>query len=99
MGRLLVRKRTEVDPLRVLRVCPEAGVTLVQLRTSRAEHEQRHSVRPVGQMLDKGEQGSVTPVQILEAQDGRPFGCQRLQVPPPGGKRLLLTSGFSAGPD
>ena len=39
---------------------------LVQLGPRRANDEQRHVLRPLGEMLDEGEQGFVGPVQVLE---------------------------------
>ena len=72
---------------------------LLQLRTGGAEHQQRHAFRPVGQMLEEGEQGRVCPVQILEHQHGRPLGGQRLQEAPPCGEGLLLGGGLCRGTD
>jgi hypothetical protein len=63
---------------------------LVELRSRRAEQQQRHALRPVGQMLEKGEQGGVRPVQILEHQHRRSLGREAFAESPPGRERLLL---------
>jgi hypothetical protein len=44
---------------------------LLQLGTSGAEEEQRHALRPVGQVLEEREQGVIGPVQVLEDEHGR----------------------------
>ena len=63
---------------------------LVQLRPSGTQNEQRHPLRPVGQVLEELEQRRVGPVQILEHQHRRPVRRQPLAEAPPGRKRLLL---------
>ena len=69
---------------------------LVQLGTGCAEEEQRHSFRPVGQVLEEGEQRGVRPVQILEHEDRLPALCPRLEGAAPGGEGLLLGGGVAA---
>ena len=71
-GRLLVGQRGEVDRRRVAQPGRPGRMLLVQLRPRRAEDEQRHALRPVGQMLEEGEQRVVGPVQILEHEHRRP---------------------------
>ena len=66
-----------------------AWVPLVQLRPGRAQNEQRHSLRPLGQMLQEREQRLVRPVQVLEHQHGLPGCGQSFEVAPPGREQLL----------
>ena len=67
---------------------------LLQLRASRTEHQQRHPLRPVGQVLEEGEQRVVCPVQVLEHEHGRALCGQPLQETPPGRERLVLRGGL-----
>ena len=69
---LLVRERGEVDRGRVAQAGRPGRMLLVQLGTGRAEQEERHALRPVGQVLEEGEQGRVCPVQILEDEHRLP---------------------------
>ena len=87
-----IAQGSEVDPLRVAGAGAEGGMALVELRPRRTEEQQRHALGPVGEMLEKGEQGGVRPVQILEHQHRRPLGREALAEAPPGRKRLLLAS-------
>ena len=64
-------------------------MALVQLRPGRADDQQRHALRPVGQVLEEGEQRGVGPVQILEDEHRRPVGREPLEEAPPGGEGLL----------
>ena len=45
---------------------------LVQLRAGGAEEKQRHALRPVGEVLEEGEQRLVGPVQVLEHEHRLP---------------------------
>jgi len=71
---------------------------LVQLRPGRAEEQQRNAFRPVSQMLEKGEQGGVGPVQILEHQHRRSLGGEAFAEAPPGRERLLLAGRLGRRP-
>ena len=92
--RLLVGQRSEVDRGRVAQAGCPGRMLLVQLGAGRAEDEQRHALRPVGQVLEEGEQGVVCPVQVLEDEHGRALCGQRFQEAPPGRERLLLGGGL-----
>ena len=59
-----------------------------QLRPGRANHQQRHLARPIGEVVDEVEQPIVGPVQILEHQHQRPLPGQRLEELPPSGEHL-----------
>ena len=89
-GSLLVGERREVDRRRVAQPRRPARVPLVELRPSGAEQEQRHPLGPVGQVLEEGEQGRVSPVQVLEHEHRLALCCPRLQEAAPGRERLLL---------
>ena len=96
---LRVAQRSEVDPLRVASVGAEGRMLLVQLRPRRAQEQQRHALGPVGQVLEKGEQRRVGPVQILEHEHRRALGREALAEAPPGRKRLLLRGRLRRRPD
>ena len=98
-GRLLVREWSKVDPVGVLRIGTKGGVPLEELRAGGTEHEQRHPLRPFGEMLEKGEKGFVRPVQILEDEDRLPRFCPPFEDAAPGRKRLLLGGGLAADAD
>jgi hypothetical protein len=66
----------------------------MQLRSSRAEQEERNTLRPVRQVLEEGQEGRVSPVQILETEHCRPPLRKRLQESPPRGIGLLLRRGL-----
>ncbi len=66
-----------------------AGVTLVQLRSSGTDNQQRHAVRVIGQMLEKREHRVIGPMQILEHQHGRALLGDLLQKAPPRREQLL----------
>ena len=71
----------------------------VQLGSGGAKEKERNALRPVRQVLEEREEGSVCPVQVLETEHGRALRGKRLQEAPPGGKRLLLGSRLRRGTD
>ena len=97
--RRLIAQRREVDPLPVAGVRAEGRVLLVQLRPRRAQKEQRHPFRPIGQVFDESEQRRIGPVQILEHQHRRPTGRQPFHEAPPSGERLLLRNRLAGEAD
>ena len=86
---LRVVERIQVDPLRVAGVRPEGRMAFVELRSRRAQEEERNAAHPVGEILDEGEERVVRPVQILEHQHGRSLGCEALDESPPRGHGFL----------
>ena len=78
---------------------PKPGMPLVQLGPGGAEEEQRHALRPVGQVLEEGEERLVGPVQVLEDEHRLPPLRPRLEHAAPGGERLLLRGGLAADAD
>ena len=80
-------------------LAPKVGVPLEELRAGGTEHEQRHPLRPFGEMLEKGEKGLVRPVQVLEDEDRLPRFCPPFEDAAPGRKRLLLGGGLAADAD
>ena len=68
---LLVGQRGEVDGRRVAQPGRPGRMLLLQLRTRRTEHEQRHALRPIGEMLEERQQGIIGPVQVLEHEHRR----------------------------
>ena len=72
-----------------------AGTALEQLGPRRADDQQRHGDRPVGEVVDEVEQPVVGPVQVLEDQHGRPHLAERLEEAPP--RREALLSLAAAG--
>src|SRR4029079_2328030 len=76
----------------------ERRVPLVELRSRRAEKEQRHVLGPVREMLQKREQGLICPVEILKDEDVPPRLRPRFEAPPPGHEGLLVRGGLSACP-
>ena len=89
-GRLLVRERGEVDRGRIAQAGRPGWVLLVELRAGVAEEEQGHPLRPVGQVLEEGEESRVRPVQVLEDEHRLPRLRPRLEEAAPGGEGLLL---------
>jgi hypothetical protein len=53
------------------------------------ENEQRHSLRPFGQVLEECEQRLVGPVQVVEHEHARACGGQTFEEAPPGREELL----------
>ena len=68
---LLVGQRGEVDRGRVAQPGRPGRMLLLQLGTRRAEDKQRHALRPVGQVLEEGQQRIIGPVQVLEDEHRR----------------------------
>ena len=68
----------------VARVRAEAGVLLVQLRARGAEQQERHAFRPVGDVLEEGQQRLVSPVQVFEDEHGLTRLGPRFEHAPPG---------------
>ena len=68
---LLVCERREIDAVHVGQSGSERGTALEELRARGADDEQRNALGPIGQVLEEGEQPIVSPVQILEHEDGR----------------------------
>ena len=66
-----------------------ARPTLVQLRPRRAEDEQRHALRPLGQVLQEREERFVSPVQVLEHEHRGSRGGKTLEITAPGREGLL----------
>ena len=60
-----------------------------QLRTGRADHEERHRIDVCRQMFDEGEQAFVGPVEVLQHDDQRLFESQLFDEAQPGGEVLL----------
>src|SRR4029453_2099264 len=58
-----------------------------------ADDEQGHVLRPLREVPDEIEQRLVAPVQVLEDEHRLASGCKTLEVPPPGGERLLGLGG------
>jgi hypothetical protein len=65
-------------------------VAVEQLGPGRGHDQQGHAAGLLGQVADKGQQGVVGPVQVLEHQDQRPPGRHRLKEAAPGGEGLRL---------
>ena len=97
--RLVLGERREVDRGRVAKAGRPVRIPLVELRARGADDHQRHARRPVGQVLEEGEQRAVGPVEVLEDQHGGPLLGQGLQEAPPCRERLLLRGGFAARAD
>ena len=72
---------------------------VVKLGTSGADDQERHAVRPVGQMLEEGEQRVVRPVDVLEDEDRGSLLCDRLKEAPPGCEGFLLLHGSGLDPE
>ena len=88
-GRLGLGKGRESDSGRVTHPGEPVRRALVQLGAGGADKEHRHPLRPFDDVLEKGEQRLLGPVQVLEDEDGRTRCGDRLQEAPPGGERLL----------
>jgi hypothetical protein len=97
-GGLLVCQRRKVDRRRVRQPGRPGRSALVELGTGRAEHEQRHPLGPVGQVLQEREEGGVGPVQVLEHEHRLALLRPGLQVAPPGRERLFLRNRLRRAP-
>ena len=86
---LLLGERRDRDGRRVPLAAAPAGPALEQLGARRADDEQRHAGRPVGEIVDEVEQAVVGPVQILEDEHQRPLLGQRLEQAAPRRERLV----------
>ena len=71
LGGVGVRKRRQADRRVVAEARAPGGMRLVQLGPRRADDQQRNSLRPVGQMLEEGQQRLVGPVDVLEHEHQR----------------------------
>ena len=90
-GGVGVRQGGERDGRRPVRRAPApVRVVVEQLGPGRGHHQQGHATGLLGQVPDKGQQGVVGPVQVLEDDDQRPPGRHRLEEPAPGGEGLRL---------
>ena len=69
------------------------GMALEQLGSGGADHEQRHALGPIGQVLQEGEHRLIGPVQVLEHEHGGVLLGDVLQEPPPGREQLLALGG------
>ena len=78
--RVRVRQRREVDRRVVAQPGAPGRMRLVQLGPGGADDEQRDTLRPVGQVLEKREQRRVGPVDVLHHQHQR----STLRRPTPG---------------
>ena len=61
----------------------------VELGTRGPDHEQRHRLGAVGQVLEEREHRVVGPVQVLEDEHGRALLGDVLEEPPPRGEQLV----------
>ncbi len=93
LHRLPVRERRQVDALGVAGVAPEMRMSLVELRSRGAEHEQRHVLGPVREVLEERQQRVVGPVEILDDEDAGTVRGQELAEPAPRSERLVLCCG------
>ena len=68
-------------------------MTLEQLRSGRADDQQRDALGPVGEVLQEREHRLVGPVQVLEHEHGGVLLGDVLQEPSPGREQLLALGG------
>ena len=67
-----------------------SGLALVQLGASGGDHEERHVDGPFDQVIDKGQERRVRPVEVLEQQGERLGGRHAFEECPPSGEGLFL---------
>ncbi len=67
----------------------EVGTDLAELGPGERNHEDWHLSHPLGEVLDEVEEQGVGPVDVVENDDQRPAGRQRLDEPAQRPERLL----------
>ena len=70
-----------------------ARSSIQELGPRSRDDQDRHTRRPVGEVVDEVEQPVVRPLEILEDEHERPPLRDRLEQPPPRRERLARTSG------
>ena len=90
---LLLGERREVDRGGVAQPVGVVGMALEQLGAGGADHEQRHPLGPVREVLEEREHRVVGPVQVLEHEHGGVLLGDVLEEPSPGGEQLLALGG------
>src|SRR5205823_381950 len=81
-------ERRERDRERIAFSATPAGAAVEELRTRRAEHEERRAVDPIRELVDEVEEIVVRPVQVLEDEDERALLRKCLEEPSPGPEAL-----------
>ena len=66
---------------------------LGELGPRKDEDEQREAARPLQQVLDEVEQSGVSPLHVLEHENGRRMLGEPFEEDPPGGEEILLVTG------
>ncbi len=89
----LRRERLEVEGREAALAGAPARALLRELRPREREDEERVAPRPVEQVLEEVEQTGVSPLDVLEDQDGRRLLGEPLEEDPPGGEEVLLVAG------
>ena len=89
LRRLVGGERRQRDRRRVALAASPARSAVEELRTRRAEHEERCVLDPLGQLVDEVEQLVAGPVQVLEDEDERAMLGERLEKASPRRERLL----------
>ena len=59
----------------------EVGPHLAKLGPGQGHHEDRHTLHPLGEVLDEVEQQGVGPLDVVDDDDQRLVGCQHLDEP------------------
>ena len=76
---LVVGERLEEDGSRIQLASRPAGSSVEQLRPGHAEEQDRHSPRPVCEVLDEVEERLLAPVYVVEDDDKWPAGRQSFE--------------------
>ncbi len=95
LARLVLRQRRQVDRVRVPHAGAPRRVGLEQLRTGRAEEQQRHAVGPLREVRQEIEHRRIGPVEVLDDDDRRSVGRDPLDETAPREERLVARGGVA----
>jgi hypothetical protein len=87
-GRVSFAQRWQRERDRVRLSAAPAGSPSEELGAGGADDEDRHTGRPVDEVIDEVEESFVSPVEVLEDEYERSLLCERLHEAPPRGEAL-----------
>ena len=94
---LRVGQRRQGHRERVGLAAAPAGAPGEQLRPCGSHDEERHTGRPVDEVIDEVEQAVVGPLEVLENEHERPLVGERLEEPAPCGECLSASIAVQLG--